>query len=45
LATELADLTDSGFYIAGPPVMTDAVLALLRESGVQLDQIHYDSFG
>ncbi|GAA1162881.1 2Fe-2S iron-sulfur cluster binding domain-containing protein [Nocardioides aquiterrae] len=45
LAPALPDLTSATFYLAGPPVMTDAVLALLKESGVQLDRIHYDSFG
>jgi toluene monooxygenase electron transfer component len=33
------------FYIAGPPPMTNATLALLRGSGIELDRIHYDSFG
>ncbi len=45
LSRALPDLTRASFYIAGPPAMTDAVLALLKESGVQLDRIHYDSFG
>ncbi len=45
LARALPELTGARFYMAGPPAMTDAVLALLKESGVQLDRIHYDSFG
>jgi len=38
-------VADSDVYLAGPPPMVNAVLALLRERGVQLDRIHYDSFG
>lgn len=45
LRAALPDMPDATFYIAGPPVMTDAVLALLREHDVQLSQVHYDSFG
>jgi toluene monooxygenase electron transfer component len=45
LSEQLADLTDASFYVAGPPPMTEATLVLLRERGVQLDRIHYDSFG
>jgi toluene monooxygenase electron transfer component len=33
------------FYIAGPPVMVQAVLRLLEERGVPITQVHYDSFG
>jgi toluene monooxygenase electron transfer component len=41
----LADLADADFYIAGPPVMTDAVNQQLKQAGIQLDRIRYDSFG
>lgn len=33
------------FYIAGPPVMVNAVKAHLTEAGVPITRIHYDSFG
>ncbi|WP_218917964.1 2Fe-2S iron-sulfur cluster binding domain-containing protein [Kyrpidia tusciae] len=33
------------FYMAGPPVMVQAVLALLEERGVPITRVHYDSFG
>lgn len=33
------------YYLAGPPPMVDAVMAVLREAGVPLDRIHYDRFG
>lgn len=45
LRSKLPDLIDATFYVAGPPVMTDAVLALLRDNEVSLAQVHYDSFG
>ncbi|WP_088319787.1 2Fe-2S iron-sulfur cluster-binding protein [Kineosporia sp. R_H_3] len=45
LGERLPALREADFYVAGPPVMTDAVLALLREHGVQLDRVHHDSFG
>ena len=32
-------------YLAGPPPMVDAALAVLREKGVGLDRVHYDRFG
>ncbi len=41
----LADLSDGDFYIAGPPVMTNAVREQLSQGGIQLDRIRYDSFG
>ncbi len=41
----LAGLADADFYVAGPPVMTDAVTGLLKGAGVQLDRIRFDSFG
>jgi toluene monooxygenase electron transfer component len=45
LAEHLPGLTDAMFYVAGPPPMTNATLALLRDNGIELDRIHYDSFG
>jgi toluene monooxygenase electron transfer component len=45
LEPKLGELADADFYIAGPPVMTNAVTALLKAGGVQLDRIRYDSFG
>lgn len=45
LAPALPGLVDAMFYVAGPPPMTDATLELLRENGIQLDRVHYDSFG
>ncbi len=41
----LGALSSAEFYIAGPPVMTNAVRAQLSEAGIQLNQIRYDSFG
>lgn len=41
----LAGLVDADFYVAGPPVMTNAVTGLLKGAGVQLDRIWFDSFG
>lgn len=41
----LPGLGDGDFYIAGPPVMTNAVRDLLSSNGIQLDRIRYDSFG
>lgn len=41
----LDGLRGADFYIAGPPVMTNAVTGLLNDSGIQLDRIRYDSFG
>ena len=38
-------LDDADFYIAGPPVMTNAVRQQLSENGIQLNRIRYDSFG
>ena len=36
---------DDRFYLAGPPVMVDAALAVLRERGTGLDRVHHDRFG
>jgi len=45
LAERLAGLTNAVFYVAGPPVMTEATVTLLTDNGIQLTHIHYDSFG
>jgi NAD(P)H-flavin reductase/ferredoxin len=36
---------DTEVYIAGPPIMVDAVLGLLKECGVGMNRINYDRFG
>lgn len=36
---------DAHYYLAGPPPMVDATLALLRRLEVPVDRIHYDRFG
>ncbi|WP_328361508.1 2Fe-2S iron-sulfur cluster binding domain-containing protein [Mycobacterium sp. NBC_00419] len=41
----LEGLSNADFYVAGPPVMTNAVTGQLKAAGVQLDRIRYDSFG
>lgn len=33
------------FYVAGPPMMVNAVNALLQRADVPITQVHYDSFG
>lgn len=45
LKAALPDLTSADFYIAGPPVMTNAVTSLLAQAGIQIDRVKYDSFG
>jgi toluene monooxygenase electron transfer component len=45
LKTRLAELRDAEHYLAGPPVMVDAVLDLLSANDVPRDRIHYDRFG
>ncbi|GAA0667573.1 phenol 2-monooxygenase domain-containing protein [Streptomyces thermocarboxydovorans] len=45
LTPYLGDLAHSDIYLAGPPPMVNAVRALLREQRVQVDRVHYDSFG
>ena len=45
LGESLPDLADAVFHVAGPPLMTDATVDLLRRHGIQLDKVHYDSFG
>lgn len=41
----LDGLSDADFYVAGPPVMTNAVTSQLKDGGIQLDRIRFDSFG
>lgn len=36
---------ETEFYVAGPPIMVNAVKAQLKEAGVPITRIHYDSFG
>lgn len=44
--TALVDApTQAEFYVAGPPVMVNSVKAQLKEAGVPITQVHYDSFG
>lgn len=45
LAEQLPRLSDAVFHVAGPPPMTDATVDLLRAHGIQLDRVHFDSFG
>jgi len=45
LAGRLDGLADATFYVAGPPVMTNATVDLLTAHGVQLTDLHYDAFG
>lgn len=33
------------YYVAGPPVMTNATVDLLASGGVQLTNVHFDAFG
>lgn len=40
-----ADPDATEFYVAGPPVMVNAVKRQLKEAGVPITRIHYDSFG
>lgn len=37
--------TDADVYLAGPPAMVDAVLAVLKEHNVGMDRISFDRFG
>ena len=36
---------DADVYLAGPPAMVDAVLALLKDHNVGMDRISFDKFG
>jgi Na+-transporting NADH:ubiquinone oxidoreductase subunit F len=33
------------YYLCGPPMMVQSVLAILDELGVAAEHIHYDDFG
>jgi Na+-transporting NADH:ubiquinone oxidoreductase subunit F len=33
------------YYLCGPPLMVQSVLAMLDELGVSMENIHYDDFG
>ncbi|MGH8944643.1 MAG: 2Fe-2S iron-sulfur cluster-binding protein [Acidimicrobiia bacterium] len=37
-------LSDVEVYFAGPPLMTEAMQLMLRESGVELEHMHFDEF-
>ncbi|WP_316202549.1 MULTISPECIES: 2Fe-2S iron-sulfur cluster binding domain-containing protein [unclassified Bradyrhizobium] len=41
----IPDPAAAEFYVAGPPVMVNAVRSLLRAVDVPITQVHYDSFG
>ena len=45
LAALAGDPADADYYVAGPPVMVNAVKALLDEWAVPVTRVHYDSFG
>lgn len=45
LAALAFDPLHTELYVAGPPVMVNAVKARLKEAGVPITRIHYDSFG
>lgn len=45
MTTMMPALVDADHYVAGPPVMVDAVLAVLRGCEVPVTRIHYDRFG
>ncbi len=45
LASLSYDPAATEFYVAGPPVMVNAVKSHLKEAGVAITRIHYDSFG
>ena len=36
---------DCEYYLCGPPLMVQSVLAMLDELGVDIERIHYDDFG
>jgi toluene monooxygenase electron transfer component len=45
VAAILSETSTAEFYVAGPPVMVNAVKALLARAEVPITQVHYDSFG
>ncbi|HWQ38464.1 MAG TPA: 2Fe-2S iron-sulfur cluster-binding protein [Burkholderiales bacterium] len=44
LADDFADLAGFSVYVAGPPPMVDAVLALAQARGARLRDVHADAF-
>lgn len=36
---------DVNYYLCGPPMMTDAVIKMLDNLGVEQENIHFDDFG
>ena len=36
---------DINYYICGPPMMTDSVIRMLDDLGVEPENIHFDDFG
>lgn len=45
LKADQHELADADLYLAGPPAMVDAVLALVRSFAARPHRIHYDRFG
>lgn len=45
IATADFDPGATEFYVAGPPVMVNAVKVQLKEAGVSITRVHFDSFG
>ncbi len=45
IAATSFDPADTEFYVAGPPAMVDAVKGRLKDAGVPITRIRYDSFG
>ena len=45
IAATVSELRAAEFYVAGPPVMVNAVKALLQSADVPITQVCYDSFG
>ncbi|BAM87073.1 putative ferredoxin NAD(+) reductase [Bradyrhizobium oligotrophicum S58] len=45
IRTTIPDPAAAEFYVAGPPVMVNAVKSLLRGADVPITQVHYDAFG
>ena len=41
---EIPDWQDQVFFTSGPPVMVDAIVAILEELGVQHDHVHQEQF-
>jgi toluene monooxygenase electron transfer component len=45
ITSTIADPAAAEFYVAGPPVMVNAVKSLLRSADVPIRKVRYDSFG